>query len=69
MRKSPTIEKSFKQMLDNNSNKMCINAIEFILDEFENDNIDTSAMREMVKKKKKSAQVCILPLPITKKVL
>lgn len=66
MKRSLTVEKSFKRMLDNNPDKICINAIESILAMLERDNIDVSLMRRMFEKKKESAQIYILPLSLTK---
>lgn len=57
------IEESFRKMLNNSPKKICLNAINLILDEFKKDNIDITNMQKMVKEKIKNSQTIILPLP------
>jgi hypothetical protein len=59
-----TIEEGFQKLLNNNPDKMCINALMFILRDFSRSNIDTSEMHKMVEEKMKTAEVLTLPLPI-----
>jgi len=55
-------EINFKRLLDANPDKMCLNAIDAILDSFDKGGIDTVNMRKMAKEKEKVAQCYILPL-------
>lgn len=63
MKRNIKIEESFKKMLSNSHKKICLNAINLILDEFKKDNIDITNMKKMVKEKIKDSQIIILPLP------
>ena len=58
------VEKNFKLMLDNNPNRMCIVAVNYILDNMKSLGMDVTNMRAWADEKAKTASniSCILPL-------
>ena len=61
MTEQQTIEKNFKTMLDNNPDFICLEAINSILHNFKENNVDCTKMIQWVDKKLKTAKN--IPLP------